>query len=147
MSATEFGGVDRRRGGPDRRTPEDTIRILIVDDHALFRAGVAGLLARESDLEVVGEADDARSAMDRALETSPDIILMDLSLPVMDGWEATRRLKEDRRTADIPVVALTGQGLAESFEGATLIGWDAYVTKPCLPEDLVKEIRGVLRVV
>jgi len=55
MTASEYGGSDRRRGGPDRRTPGDTTRILIVDDHALFRAGVAGILLREPDLEVVGE--------------------------------------------------------------------------------------------
>jgi len=69
---------------------------------------------------------------------------MDLSLPVMDGWEATRRLKADSRTATIPVVALTGHALAGISEGAKKAGCDAFVTKPCLPEDLVKEIRRVL---
>jgi len=69
---------------------------------------------------------------------------MDLSLPVMDGWEATRRLKSDERTASIPVVALTGHALAGISEGAKRAGCDAFVTKPCLPEDLVKEIRKVL---
>ena len=69
---------------------------------------------------------------------------MDLSLPVMDGWEATRRLKADKRTAVIPVVALTGHALAGISEGAKKAGCDAFVTKPCLPEDLVKEIRKVL---
>jgi CheY-like chemotaxis protein len=69
---------------------------------------------------------------------------MDLSLPVMDGWEATRRLKADRRTAGIPVVALTGHALAGISEGARRAGCDAFITKPCLPEDLVKEIRKVL---
>ena len=79
-----------------------------------------------------------------ALDRTPDIILMDLSLPVMDGWEATRRLKADDRTASIPVVALTGHALAGISEGAKRAGCDAFVTKPCLPEDLVKEIRKVL---
>jgi CheY-like chemotaxis protein len=69
---------------------------------------------------------------------------MDLSLPVMDGWEATRRLKADKRTAQIPVVALTGHALAGISEGAKKAGCDAFVTKPCLPEDLVKEIRKIL---
>jgi CheY-like chemotaxis protein len=62
----------------------------------------------------------------------------------MDGWEATRRLKADRRTSTIPVVALTGHALAGISEGARQAGCDAFVTKPCLPEDLVKEIRRVL---
>jgi CheY-like chemotaxis protein len=62
----------------------------------------------------------------------------------MDGWEATRRLKADKRTASIPVVALTGHALAGISEGARRAGCDAFVTKPCLPEDLVKEIWKVL---
>ena len=70
--SVEYGGPDRRRGGPDRRAPGETTRVLIVDDHALFRAGVAGILAREPDIEVVGEADDARSAVDRAIALSRD---------------------------------------------------------------------------
>ena len=61
---------------------------------------------------------------------------MDLSLPVMDGWEATRRLKADKATAGIPIVALTGHALAGILEGAKNAGCDAFVTKPCLPEDL-----------
>src|SRR5258706_16484474 len=80
----------------------------------------------------------------RAIELVPDLILMDLSLPVMDGWEATRRLKADARTAAIPVVALTGHALAGISEGARDVGCDGGITKPCLPEDLVVEIRKVL---
>jgi two-component system, cell cycle response regulator DivK len=83
-------------------------------------------------------------ALQRAVDTTPDIILMDLSLPVMDGWEATRRLKADQRTKAIPVVALTGHALAGISEGAKQAGCDAFVTKPCLPEDLVREIRKIL---
>jgi CheY-like chemotaxis protein len=62
----------------------------------------------------------------------------------MDGWEATRRLKNDERTRHIPIVALTGHALAGHAEGARDAGCDAFVTKPCLPEDLVREIRKVL---
>ena len=90
------------------------------------------------------EAANGIEALQRAIDTEPDIILMDLSLPVMDGWEATRRLKADKRTASIPVVALTGHALAGISEGAKRAGCDAFVTKPCLPEDLVKEIRRIL---
>ena len=96
-----------------------------------------------SGFDVV-QAGNGAEALERALETIPDIILMDLSLPVMDGWEATRRLKADKRTGRIPVVALTGHALAGISEGAKKAGCDAFVTKPCLPEDLVKEIRRVL---
>jgi CheY-like chemotaxis protein len=90
------------------------------------------------------EAANGMEALARAVDASPDIILMDLSLPVMDGWEATRRLKADRRTARIPVVALTGHALAGISDGARQAGCDAFVTKPCLPEDLVREICRIL---
>jgi len=90
------------------------------------------------------EAANGVEALQRAADDAPDIILMDLSLPVMDGWEATLRLKSDARTARIPVVALTGHASAGLSENAREAGCDAFVTKPCLPEDLVKEIRRVL---
>jgi two-component system cell cycle response regulator DivK len=69
---------------------------------------------------------------------------MDLSLPVMDGWEATRRLKADDRTADIPVIALTSHALTGTFERASEAGCDVIVTKPCLPVDVVKEVRKLI---
>jgi two-component system, cell cycle response regulator DivK len=83
-------------------------------------------------------------ALDKAFATLPDVILMDLSLPVMDGWEASRRLKADKRTKKIPIVALTGHALAGHAEGAKRAGCDAFVTKPCLPEELVGEIERIL---
>ena len=117
-------------------------RVLLVDDYPDAREMYTEYL-EFSGFEVV-EAGNGMEALQRAVETSPDIILMDLSLPVMDGWEATRRLKADKRTASIPVVALTGHALAGISEGAKRAGCDAFITKPCLPEDLVKEIRKVL---
>ena len=69
---------------------------------------------------------------------------MDLALPRMDGWEATRRLKLDERTQHIPIVALTGHALAGHAEGARQAGCDAFVTKPCLPDALVAEIQRML---
>jgi two-component system cell cycle response regulator DivK len=117
-------------------------RVLLVDDYPDAREMYAEYLDF-SGFEVV-EAANGMEALQRAADTNPDIILMDLSLPVMDGWEATRRLKADPRTAHIPVVALTGHALAGISEGAMKAGCDAFVTKPCLPEDLVKEIRKVL---
>jgi two-component system cell cycle response regulator DivK len=117
-------------------------RVLLVDDYPDAREMYAEYLDF-SGFEVI-EAANGMEALQRAADMAPDIILMDLSLPVMDGWEATRRLKADTRTAHIPVVALTGHALAGISEGAKKAGCDAFVTKPCLPEDLVKEIRKVL---
>ncbi len=84
-------------------------------------------------------------AIERAQTSRPDVILMDLSLPVMDGWEATKRLKADERTREIPIVALTGHALAGHAEGARKAGCDGFVTKPCLPEQLVGEIKKYLQ--
>jgi CheY-like chemotaxis protein len=116
--------------------------VLVVDDYPDARE-MYGEYLEYCGFEVV-QASNGMEALQRALDTKPDIILMDLSLPVMDGWEATRRLKADKRTANIPVVALTGHALAGISEGAKRAGCDSFVTKPCLPEDLVKEIRRVL---
>jgi CheY-like chemotaxis protein len=117
-------------------------RVLLVDDYSDAREMYSEYL-QFAGYEVV-EASNGMEALQRALETNPDIILMDLSLPVMDGWEATRRLKADKRTATIPVVALTGHALAGISEGAKKAGCDAFITKPCLPDDLVKEIEKIL---
>jgi two-component system cell cycle response regulator DivK len=123
-------------------TKSDRPRVLLVDDYPDAREMYTEYL-EFSGFDVV-EAGNGMEALQRAIDTSPDIILMDLSLPLMDGWEATRRLKADERTASIPVVALTGHALAGISEGAKKAGCDAFVTKPCLPEDLVREIRKIL---
>jgi CheY-like chemotaxis protein len=92
----------------------------------------------------VAEAANGTEALAKAIELVPQVILMDLSMPGMDGWEATRRLKADSRTKDIPVIALTGHALTGFQESAKLAGCDAFVTKPCLPDTLVAEVRRLL---
>jgi two-component system cell cycle response regulator DivK len=124
------------------KTKSERPCVLLVDDYPDAREMYSEYL-QYSGFDVI-EAGNGIEALQQAIDREPDIILMDLSLPVMDGWEATRRLKADRRTARIPVVALTGHALAGISEGARRAGCDAFVTKPCLPEDLVKEIRKVL---
>ncbi|WP_141592338.1 response regulator [Myxococcus sp. AB056] len=118
-------------------------RVLVVDDFDDAREMYAEYL------EFVGfEVDTARNGVEavaKASEGEPDIILMDLSLPVMDGWEATRRIKQDSRTRDIPVMALTGHVLAGNAEHARDAGADEFVAKPCLPQDLENKIRNMLK--
>jgi CheY-like chemotaxis protein len=125
-------------------TPEktDRPRVLLVDDYPDAREMYTEYL-EFSGYEVIG-AGNGLEALQRAVDASPDIILMDLSLPVMDGWEATRRLKVDERTRHIPVVALTGHALSGHAEGARQAGCDSFVTKPCLPDALVAEIERML---
>ena len=92
----------------------------------------------------VAEATNGLEAIEKTIELMPDIILMDLALPKVDGWEATKRLKSDERTRHIPIVALTGHALAGFAEGAREAGCDSFVTKPCLPDALVAEVRRML---
>ena len=95
----------------------------------------------------VSIATDGADGIAKANELKPDLILMDLSLPGKDGWEATRELKADERTRHIPIVALTGHALAGASDGAKKAGCDSFVTKPCLPDDLVVEVRRMLNAV
>ena len=116
--------------------------ILIVDDNLTNMKLAANVL--EDTGYKVSKAADAVEAQALLASIAPDLILMDLSMPGMDGWEATRRLKADRRTRDIPVIALTGHALTGFSESAKLAGCDAFVTKPCLPDTLVEEVRRLL---
>jgi two-component system, cell cycle response regulator DivK len=116
--------------------------VLVVEDYQDAREMYAAYL--EFSGYRVAEATNGVEALQQAHALKPDIILMDLALPKMDGWEATRQLKADARTRNIPIVALTGHALAGHAEGAKAAGCDAFVTKPCLPDALVAEIRRML---
>ena len=132
----EYGGPERRR-----RLGEERTRILIVDDHVLFRVGIAQILSKEPDLDVVGEAEDARSAVDTALETSPNIVLMDLSLPSPGGIETTQRIK--RELPSTAVIVLASAEDDDSLFDAIKAGAAAFILKDVGPDDLVNIIRRV----
>ncbi|HEY6568780.1 MAG TPA: response regulator transcription factor [Candidatus Limnocylindrales bacterium] len=140
---TEYQGPERRRGGSDRRNQSyERVRIVIVDDHALFRVGIRQILEREPDFEIVGEADDARSAMDAAFATNPDVILMDLSLPSPGGIETTQRVKRELPAAAI--VVLSTEEDEDALFDAIKAGAAAFILKDIAPEDLVMIIRRVV---
>jgi CheY-like chemotaxis protein len=122
----------------DREAP----LVLVVDDFQDNREMFAEFLLISGFR--VAEAATGQEALEQAFALIPDVILMDLSLPGLDGWEATRRLKSDARTRHIPVVALTGHVLADCSREAREAGCDAFLTKPCMPEALVSEVRRVL---
>jgi DNA-binding NarL/FixJ family response regulator len=143
MSDTGYSGADRRRGGPDRRSVDgERTRILIVDDHALFRLGISNILGNEADFEIVAEADDSRSAIERALETSPDVILMDLSLPPPGGIETTQRIKRELSATAIVVLAQNED--EDALFDAIKAGAAAFILKDVGPDDLVTIIRRVV---
>jgi two-component system cell cycle response regulator DivK len=118
--------------------------VLVVDDYDDGRDMYAEYL-RFAGYRV-DVARDGQEALDKAQGTQPpDIILMDLSLPVVDGWEATRRLKQDERTRDIPVMAVSAHAMLGHAESAREAGADAFVPKPCLPQDVETKIRDLLK--
>jgi CheY-like chemotaxis protein len=92
----------------------------------------------------VETATNGRDAIARALELQPDLILMDASMPVLDGWQATRQLKANPATMHIPVLALTAHAFDDARREARAVGCDGFVTKPCLPDDLVVKVKAAL---
>lgn len=122
----------------DRQRP----LVLLVEDQAELRRLYAQELMM-SGFDVI-EAGNGADAISWTAAHAPDVVLMDLSIPVIDGWEATRRLKSDERTAHIPVVALTAHDGAGELRKATEAGCDWFVPKPCPPDALIVEIRRVL---
>ena len=134
MSTKEYSGPDRHRPGSDERTVEKTT-ILLVDDHTLFRVGVRQILEREPGFDIVGEADDTRSAFDLAVQLSPDIILMDLSLPAPGGIETTQRIKRELPSAGIIVLAVNED--EDALFDAIKAGAAAFILKDVAPDDLV----------
>jgi CheY-like chemotaxis protein len=117
--------------------------VLIVEDHADLRLLYAEHLA-SSGFEVI-EATDGAEAIAQTSSRQPDVVLMDLSLPVVDGWEATRQLKADERTSHIPVVALTAYDSSGELQRATNAGCDWFVPKPCPPNALAAEVWRIVK--
>ena len=117
------------------------IRILIVDDHAVVRAGLRMLLSADPELEIVGEAGDGGQALRMARELAPDVVLMDISMPDMNGIESTRRIKE--LCPDVAVLALTMHEDDQYFFEMLAAGASGYVPKRAAPDDLTSAIRAV----
>jgi DNA-binding NarL/FixJ family response regulator len=115
-------------------------RILVVDDHQLVRAGLVSLLDGEDDLEVVGEAADGAEALEVAVATAPDVVLMDLSMPIMDGVSATRALLDER--PETAVVVLTSFADQARVAEALAAGAVGYLLKDSHPRDLLAGIRA-----
>ena len=120
------------------------VRLLLVDDNELFLAALTNCLAAESQLAVVGHACSTREALAQLELLQVDVVVIDLSMPGLNGLEATRRIKADQRTADIPIVAMSGFDLAVVPGDANLAGAVAFVAKPCFPHEVVQAIREAL---
>lgn len=117
------------------------IKLMLVDDHAIVRAGLRMLLQAQTDMEIVGEIEEGHLALNKAKECMPDVILMDISLPDMDGFEATRQIK--RVLPNVAILALTMHESDEYFFKMLQAGASGYVPKKAAPTDLVSAIRVV----
>jgi len=121
------------------------IRVLLVDDQALIRGGFRALLDAEDDIEVVGEAADGADGVRLAARHRPDVALVDVQMPVLDGIEATRRIAADPELAGVHVVILTNYGVDEYVWGALRAGAAGFLVKDMEPEDLLHGVRVAAR--
>jgi DNA-binding NarL/FixJ family response regulator len=121
------------------------IRVLLVDDQALMRAGFRALLDAEDDLEVVGEAADGAAAVDQSRRLRPDVVLMDIQMPGLDGIEATRRIAADPGLGCVRVLILTNFGLDSYVFAALRAGASGFLLKDADPADLLQAVAVVAR--
>lgn len=119
----------------------DKIKVLVVDDHAILRDGIRALLALQDDIEIVGEAAEGKGAIEKARELEPDVIVMDLAMPGMDGLEATRRIR--KKNPSVRVLVLTQYDSREYILSAIKAGATGYIPKRALGSELVTGIRAV----
>ena len=124
---------------PEARPVSARTTVLLVEDHPDNR-GIYRTILEHGGIHVV-EAEDGATGVRLARELRPDLILMDVSLPVMDGWEATRILKSDPATAGILIIALTAHALRGDRERAEAAGCDGYIPKPAPPREVLEEVR------
>jgi DNA-binding NarL/FixJ family response regulator len=117
--------------------------VLVVDDHSLVRAGFRSILGDEDDIEVVGEARDGAEAIEAVARERPDVVLMDIRMPGMDGLEATRRITADPRLRGTKVIVLTTFDLDEYVFGALKAGASAFLLKGAEPQVLIDAVRTV----
>ena len=128
---------------PSKGSPPSAPLVLVIDDAEDNREVYVQFF--EFQGWRTATASDGEDGLDKASALAPSVIVLDLSLPVMDGWEVARRLKANGKTRTIPVIALTGHALDDSRRKAMAAGVDEYLTKPCLPADLAAVIRRHLR--
>jgi DNA-binding NarL/FixJ family response regulator len=124
-------------------TAPPRLRVVVADDHALVRHGFRSILASENDIDVIDEASDGREAVALATSEQPDVVLMDIRMPVMDGIEATRRITADSRLSRTRVIVLTTFDLDEYVFGAIRAGASGFLLKGVEPMQLVSAVHTV----
>ena len=122
---------------------ENPVRLLIADDHALVRQGLRGILEREPDIEIVGEAHNGREAVDLCRALGPNLVLMDVRMPEMDGLEATRAIKHER--PEVGVLMVTMHDNQDYMREAAKAGAAGYVLKDAPRDELIGAVRRAAR--
>jgi DNA-binding NarL/FixJ family response regulator len=117
------------------------VQVLVVDDHAVVREGIRALLSVQRDMRVVGEAENGREALEKVVQLSPDVVIMDLRMPMMDGLEAARWMNAERKRAR--VLILSQYDDAENVAASSQVGALGFISKTHAGPDLVKGIRAV----
>ena len=135
---TTGDSYERRRNEENRMS----IRVLLSDDHRIMREGLRSLLEKEPDIELVGEAEDGRSTLKLASRLKPQVVVMDISMPDLNGIDATRKLLE--KLPSVKVLALSMHTDQRFIEGMLRAGATGYLPKDCASEELVRAIRTVL---
>lgn len=130
---------------PTRKTKASpkSVRVLIADDHLLFTEALEAIFAGDPRIEVVGRARDGGEAVELADELKPDVVLMDVSMPVLDGFEATREIRT--KASRVRVLMLTGSNSREDVDRSRLVGASGYMTKDRIASELVEAIVQVSR--
>ena len=128
---------------PRRARKPEPLRVLIADDHRLFAEALEAILATDERIEVVGQASDGSEAVELARTLDPDVVLMDVSMPVLDGFEATREIRSAGE--DVQVLMLTGSNSRADVDRSREAGASGYVTKDRIASELVSAIVEVTR--
>lgn len=119
-----------------------SMRILVADNHGILRQGIQALIEKHSDMEVIGHAGDGLTAVEMTRELQPDVVLMDVTMPVLNGIEATRRIKSE--LPDVKVLALSVHAKREFVLDMTRAGASGYILKECVLDDLVQALNTVV---
>jgi DNA-binding NarL/FixJ family response regulator len=119
------------------------IKVLVVDNHGILRQGIQALIEKHGDMEVIGQADNGLTAVELALELQPDVVLMDITMPKLNGIEATRRIKNE--LPDVKVLALSVHAKREFVMDMIMAGASGYMLKECVFDDLVYAIKVIVQ--